>query len=316
MYYAPHNPHWPLQALPEDIEKYENTYIEGTDAARKRRYDRMVKMGLIDPQKCKLPDLEEGVPSWHELDDKQKKYYSRVLAIHAAMVDRMDQELGRLFDYLKKHDLYNNTVIIFTNDNGASAEGKPTIQPPGRKLGERGTRSRLDDIGASVCNVPLRKYKSTLLEGGMCTPMIFHWPDGIGRPGRHCDQVGHVYDIMPTILDITGHNYPAKYGDRDIKPADGISLWPAINGDRPKKRTLCWHYERWIVVRDGIWKLVRNLPRGDKPLEPWKLYNLLLDRTETNDVSAKHPALVAKMEKIWKKWNADVGAIPKEDMKF
>ncbi len=316
MYYAPHNPHWPLQALPEDIKKYENTFLDGTDAARKRRYDRMVKKGLIDPAHCRLADLETGVPSWDEMNEEDKKYYSRVLAIHTAMVDRMDRELGRLFDYLKANDLFDNTVIIFTNDNGASAEGKPTVQPPGRQLGERGTRSRLNGVGASVCNVPLRKYKSTLMEGGACTPMIFHWPDGIGTPGRRCHQVGHVYDIMPTILDITGSDYPTRYGGRNIKPLDGISLLPAIRGEKPVKRTICWHYEGWLAVRSGNYKATMQLPRGDKPLEPWKLYNLAADRSETNDIAHLHPEIVKEMEKNWKKWNARAGGIPKEEMKF
>ncbi len=312
MYYASHNPHWPLQALREDTKRYEKTFLDGTDVARKRRYDRMVRMGIIDPKTCKLPGLEEGTPSWDELSDEEKVYYQKALAIHTAMVYRMDLEIGRLFDYLKKNNLFDNTAIFFMSDNGASAEGSKTIIPPGREMGDRGTHSRLNDVGASVCNTPLRKYKSTLNEGGCSTPMIFHWPKGIGKPGRISRQVGHVYDIFPTVLEIAGIDYPTTYDSRSIKSLDGISLWPLIRDDKEVDRTICLSYERHRSVRMGSWKALRQMPRGDKPVDPWQLYDLGKDRSETNNIAANHPELIEAMDKIWAKWSEDVGALHKK----
>lgn len=223
------------------------------------------------------------------------------------MVDRLDQELGRLFDYLKANDLFDNTAIFFLSDNGASAERHPTIIPPGRRMGDRGTHSRLNAVGASVCNTPMRGFKSTLYEGGIATPMIFHWPAGIGTPGTVSRQVGHVADIFPTVLDIVGAEYPSEYAGRALHPLDGQSLLPQIRSGRETERTLCWSYEKYAAVRQGFWKAVLRRGRGNKPDGPWELYDLANDRSETQNKAGSHPKVVTTLAGIWEAWCQDVG---------
>jgi len=311
MYYASHAPHWPLQAPRADVERYLETYREGSDVARQRRYKRMVERGLIDPETCTLGSLNQKTPSWESLSEEEKEYYRQALAIHSAMVYRMDQELGRLFDYLKEKNLFDNTAIFFLIDNGASAESGPTIIPPGRKMGDRGTHSRLNDVGASVCNTPMRGHKSTLYEGGICTPMIFHWPKGIGTPGIISRQVGHVCDIFPTILELAGTEYPSEFDGRSLHALDGISLMPHIRSGREIERTLCWDYEKFSAVRKGKWKAVRQSKNKAVKDGAWQLYDLSKDRTEMNDVASEHPEIVSSLVKIWDAWQKDVGALNK-----
>lgn len=309
MYYATHAPHWPLQAPRADVDRYLKAFASGTDAARKRRYERMTRLGVIDPRTCSLSPLDDKTPSWDSLNADEKDYYQLALAIHTAMVYRMDQELGRLFDYLKQNDLFNNTVIFFMSDNGASAERGPTIIPPGRGMGDRGTHSRLNSVGASVCNTPLRGFKASLYEGGIATPMIFHWPGGIGTPGRVSQQVAHVMDIFPTVLEIMGKEYPSRFAGRQLHPLDGRSLLPQIRTNVATERTICWNYEKFSAVRSGKWKAVRRSKNRREPDGVWQLYDLSADRGETNDVAASHPEVVEKLRRIWDKWQQDVGRL-------
>jgi len=313
MYYASHAPHWPLQAPRADVARYLETYKDGSDVARQRRYDRMVKRGLLDPKTCPLAPLGDKTSTWASLNQKEKGYYQLALAIHSAMVYRMDQELGRLFGYLKQNDLLDNTVIFFMSDNGASAEGNPTIIPPGRKMGDRGTHSRLNGLGASVCNTPMRGHKSSLYEGGIGTPMIFHWPDGIGRPGTVSQQVGHLYDIFPTVLELAGVKYPSEFNGRALHALDGRSLLPHIRSGIEAERTICWDYEKFSAVRRGRWKAIRKSRNKEQKDGVWQLYDLSKDRTETLDVGPSHPEVVASMIKAWGAWHRDIGDLHKTD---
>ncbi len=312
MYYATHAPHWPLQAPRADVDRYLEVFESGTDAARKRRYERMTRLGVIDPETCPLAPLGDKTPTWESLDREEQDYYQLALAIHTGMVYRMDQELGRLFDYLKQNGLFNNTVIFFMSDNGASAEGNPTIIPPGRRMGDRGTHSRLNGIGASVCNTPMRGFKASLYEGGIATPMIFHWRDGIGTPGKVSQQVGHLTDIFPTVLEIANEEYPVEYAGRKLHPLDGRSLLPHIRGTGKSDRTICWNYEKFSAVRVGEWKAVRKSKNRHNMDGTWELYNLSGDRSETNDVSASHPEVVDALFSTWDKWRRDVGSLHKD----
>lgn len=313
MYYATHAPHWPLQASRADVDRYLEVFESGSDVARKRRYDRMVELGIVDPETCPLSPLDDNTPTWESLSQKEKDYYQIALAIHTAMVYRLDQELGRLFDYLKENGLLNNTVIFFMSDNGASAEGSPTIIPPGRRMGDRGTHSRLNALGASVCNTPLRGFKATLYEGGTVTPMIFHWPDGIGMPGTISRQVGHLSDIFPTVLDIVEMEYPSEYAGRKLHPLDGRSLLPQIQSGGETERTLCWNYEKYSAIRKERWKAVRRSKTSLRPDGAWQLYDLSEDRSETEDVSSSNPEVVETLVRAWDAWRRDIGPLHKEE---
>lgn len=319
MYYASHLPHWPVQAPRADVERYLEVFKNGTDAARQRRYQRMVELGIIDPKTCPLSPLDEKNRSWNSLSKEEKDYYQQALAIHAAMVYRLDQEVGRLFDYLKKNDLFDNTAIFFMSDNGASAEsgGGMVTVPPGKHLGDRGVDGRIEAVGAAVCNTPMRGFKSSLWEGGMGTPMIFHWPQGVGQPGTISQQVGHLYDIFPTVLDITGLSYPTEYAGRKLHALDGHSLLPQLKAGAAVERTLCWQYEKFSAEIQGNWKVLLQTARGKEPSDGvWQLYDLSKDRSETIDVAQSNPEVVKTLAKIWDNWYRDVsgeGSAPKGD---
>ncbi len=311
MYYASHAPHWPLQAPRADVQRYLKTYREGSDVARERRYQRLVERGLLDPKTSSLGPLGDKTPTWEAIGQEEKDYYRLALAIHSAMVYRMDQELGRLFDFLKQRDLFDNTVIFFMSDNGASAEGNPTIIPPGRKMGDRGTHSRLNSLGASVCNTPMRGHKSSLYEGGIGTPMIVHWPKGIGRPGTVSQQVGHVYDLFPTVLELAGIPYPSQYKGRTLHTLDGRSLVPHITSGTSTERTICWDYEKFSALRRGRWKAIRKSKNKEQKDGTWQLYDLSRDRTETTDLASIHPEMVSAMIETWDAWHRDIGDLHK-----
>jgi arylsulfatase len=307
LYYASHLPHWPVQAPRADVERYLEVFKDGTAAARKRRYQRMVELGIIDPKATPLSPLGEKTPSWDSLSQAEKEYYQQALAIHTAMVYRLDEEVGRLLDYLKKNDLFDNTAIFFASDNGASAEGVAPVIPPGQRLGDRGTGARINDVGAAVCNTPMRGFKSSLWEGGMGTPMIFHWPQSVGQPGTISRQVGHLYDIFPTVLDIAGLSYPTEYAGRKLHALDGQSLLPQLKAGAAVDRTLCWQYEKFAASLQGNWKALLQSAKGKEPSDGvWQLYDLSKDRSETKDVAESNPEVVQSLAKIWDDWWRDV----------
>ena len=306
LYYASHLPHWPLQAPRADVERYLNVYKLGTDVARQRRYDRMVALGIINPKTCSLGSINEKSKSWESLTKEEKEYYQQAMAVHTAMVYRLDQELGRLFDYLKKNKLFDNTAIFFMSDNGASAESVAATLPVGIQMGDRSTEKRINDVGAAVCNTPFRGNKSTLYEGGISTPMIVHWPKGIGTPGILSKQVGAVIDIFPTVLDLVSLHYPAEYKGRKLNPLDGQSLLPQIKKAPIAERKLSWNYEKFAVEMQGNWKALRLAPKGKEASAAWQLYDLANDRTETKDLSSTHPELLQTMVKYWEEWYQEV----------
>jgi arylsulfatase len=307
MYYASHAPHWPLQGLKEDVDKYLDAIKDGTDAVRQHRYENMLKNGIFDKETSKL---EPATERWEDLSQERKEYYQRALAVHYAMVHRMDIELGRFFDHLKKNNLWDNTLIFFLSDNGASGEGNPTVIPEGGLLGDRGTRARIDRIGAQMCNTPFRGNKSNLNEGGIGTPMIVHWPAAIGKPGKISRQVGHVMDLMPTVLDAAGIEYPETYKGRKLLEMDGRSLLPTILEGKEFDRTIIQQYEGHDTIRDGGWKLYRQNKKGRKASQgEWELYNLKTDRTQQEDLAQKFPERVAEMEKKFNDWQKEIHEI-------
>jgi len=317
LYYAPHNPHFPLHALPEDIAKYKDRYNQGTDALRKARYRRMIELGIVEPKTWKLPKLEEGVPKWDELSPEEQRRMSMKLAIHTAMVDRLDQEVGRLLKFLEQSGQMDNTLIMFLSDNGASPEGgmlgegwrqSKTNRPPGGKMGTVHSYVSLGTLGAAAVNAPLRKYKTTLYEGGCCTPFIVRWPAGVDNPGRMTRQVGYVTDIMPTCLEVAGAEYPRTYKSRKPQAPDGKSLVTVFKGKELGARTICWNYKTQRVVRKGKWKMWGQIAFGGRKEKPWELYDLSADRSETNNVAEKHPEVVRELESIWEQWNKDTMA--------
>jgi arylsulfatase len=254
LYLSVNAPHAPLSAPAEVVEKYVGMYEDGTDAARRKRYERMVQLGLINPKILKLPAMEPDkdgkIPGWNGFTEKEQRLFQRKLALAAAMVDVIDQGTGKLVAFLKETKQYDNTLFIFLSDNGATAEqglygGLPFDKMTGRDIDSLGTRAGLPGgtsgpIVAAVQNTPFRGYKTTLWDGGMHTSMIIHWP---GRMAKQA-VVGYVrtpvsiYDIAPTIYAATGSSYPSEINGRKIQPMDGIDLLPLLEGKNIAPRNI------------------------------------------------------------------------------
>lgn len=319
LYLAHCAPHWPLHALEEDIEKYRGMYKEGWNKLREQRYRRQMEMGLFDEENTPLPPIQtRKVEDWDQLSEEEKEYQAEKMAVHAAMIDRMDQGIGRVIEALEETGQLDNTMIVFMSDNGASRE-MPKRWGPGfdrpsetrdgetihyqpenmQDLGSQTTFAGIGPAWGSASNTPFRFWKMNEYEGGNHTPCIVHWPDGLEHePGATTDQVGHVMDLLPTSLELAGGEYPDTYGGNETVPLDGKSLVPVIKGkQRDGYDQLYFEHVGGKALREGDWKIVQLNDNS-----PWRMYNLSKDRTETNDVSAQNPERFKRMIKDWKSW--------------
>ncbi|MFN0079297.1 MAG: arylsulfatase [Prosthecobacter sp.] len=328
-------PHFPIQALPEDISKYKDTYLNGWPTTRAARFERQKKLGLIsttlsDPEpKITAPsgkesDLEilgpgetrHAVP-WESLSEEQKQFQATKQAIHAAMIDRLDQEVGRVLAQLKAMNAFEDTLILFLSDNGASAEvmvrglGHDKAAP----MGAAASYLCLGPGGSTVSNTPFRRHKIWVHEGGISTPFIAHWPQGIAAKGELRHTPGHVIDVVPTLLALAGAGaepsalWRAQPQDAPLFP--GRSLVPAFAKDETISRDfLFWHHSGNRALREGDWKIVSAADNGDA----WELYNLSNDRAESNNLAAKEPerlkAMAERWERLEKEFVAQAGPKP------
>lgn len=317
LYLAFISPHFPLMAPPEDIARYRDRYLAGWDVIREQRGERIRRMRLLD---CALPPLdpnftpryfkpgvmdklgpgEAGHPvPWQTLTAEQKTFQAGKMAIHAAMVDRMDREIGRVLDQLRAMGALDNTVIFFLSDNGADAtlmvrgEGHDRSAPAGS------WRSFLC-LGpgwASASNTPFRWHKIWTHEGGIATPLIVHWPQGIQARGEFRRDPGHVIDFVPTLLDLAGARSSPTWHGATAPPLPGRSLVPAFRKDGAVTRDfLFFHHEGNRALRMGDWKLVSAREKEDQ----WELYDLGQDRSEMHDLAAQQPERARRMEARWK----------------
>ncbi|WP_439482587.1 arylsulfatase [Cyclobacterium plantarum] len=301
LYLAFTAPHWPLHALPEDIRKYEGRYAIGWDALRKERYERQLRLGLLDPD-FRLPPREEGVSSWEAAADKAD--WAKRMTVHAAMVDRMDQGIGKLVRELKANGMYDNTLIVFLSDNGASPESIAgrNMHDPDSEIGYPGSYVAFKKPWAIASNTPFRRYKRWLEEGGMATPMIAHWPNGISQKGI-TRETGHVVDIMATCLELGNTAYPERYQGNQLKPMRGKSLVPVFKGERMEQnRELYWEHFGHQAMRKGKWKIISKAPEFD-----WELFDLAEDPTELNEIGKQNPKILEKMVKDYTFWAEEVG---------
>jgi len=288
--YLPYTaPHYPLHAWPEDIAKYRGKYKIGWDEIRKQRFARMNEMGIIGPNHKLSPRTSRA---WNDLSDQQKDEEDLKMAVYAAMIDRVDQNLGRLFAKLRELGKWNNTLIMFLTDNGACPEQPNTTPdiPPGPVESYR----TVSVAWANASNTPYRKFKSTDYEGGIRTPFIAHWP-GVIKPGMTA-QVGHIIDVSATFRDITGAEYPKKILGNRTKPPIGKSLLPVFKGkQREPHAEIYWHFNRANAVRQGDLKVVRA---G----KDWELYDLKADPTEMHDLAKERPEKTAELAQMWEDW--------------
>lgn len=306
-HYIPYTaPHYPLHAKPEDIAKYKGKYKQGWDALRKARYQKQVELGLINEAVYPEPGYNKNNKAFAEGKSDDEEWEMLRMEVYAAMVDSVDQNIGRLLDALDELKIAENTMILFLSDNGACAETPGGANNTEHRPGPKEWYSHVGPNWAYAQNTPFRLYKAHMHEGGIATPLVVRWPAKI-KPGQVTRQVGHINDFLPTFLEAGEGTYPQVSPNGDtLIPLEGISLLSLFNGETDSiERTepLYWHWAGHRAVRDGDMKLV-----WEKSNRTWELYDLSKDRTETNDLADKHPATVAELAGKWEKW-ADMTAV-------
>ncbi len=295
LYLAYTAPHFPLHALEQDIVKYEELYLQGWDVTREKRFQKMKQLGLVD-DRYQLTQRPVIVPAWENATEK--KVWARKMAVYAAMIDRMDQNIGRLINKLKSNGQYDNTMIVFISDNGACAETVNTklLSDPEKKIGERGSYHIYGEGWANASNTPFKKYKHYMHEGGIVTPCIIQWPAKIKPAKGYSEGTGHVIDLMPTALELAGAKSPGLAG------TSFSYLWTK---KKAPERTYCWEHEGNQAIRKGKWKLVKEFQETY-----WSLYDLASDPTEMNDLSGVEATRAKAMLEEYNNWSAKVGVRP------
>lgn len=333
--------HFPLQAPQADILKYKDTYRVGWDTIRMRRFERMKKLGVIpaDIQLSErgdipLPKVAErnGVPGdqkhnppWDLLAADRQVDLARRMAVYAGMLDNMDQNIGRVIQYLKDRGELDNTLILFMSDNGSCAEWDPFgFEYPSYEARVAGgtpnhpnvlhTGDSLDLLGgpdgplfslgsgwANVGNTPFSLYKQFVHEGGISSPLIMHWPARIQQPGVFTDDYAHFVDVMATCVGVGGGQYPQTYQGQDRSSMEGTNLFEILDGRGKPDRVLAFEHQGTPAIRVGDWKLVsRNrqsmLEDGFSETAQFELYNIAKDRSETQDLAATYPEKVRELK--------------------
>ena len=331
--------HWPLQAPENEIQKYKGVYDKGWDETRKQRFEKLKKLGIIS-KKAVLTERGVDIPEWK--NEPMKEWQVRRMEVYAAMVDIMDQGIGKIISTLEKNGELENTVIFYMHDNGGCAEtlnsketeipltdeqkkGKPFAKDSiflgkiptytrdgefirsgkGVMPGPANTWTAYGEEWANVSSTPFRLYKHFVHEGGIATPLIIHWPEGIKAKGKLRTQPGHLIDIMATCVEIAGLNYPINFNGNAIHPLEGKSLVPAFTNKAIPREFIFWEHEGNRAIRMGKWKLVSKT-RKQKKFTPadenlWELYDMDRDPAEINNLALKYPDKVKTMAALWEK---------------
>jgi arylsulfatase A-like enzyme len=330
LYLAFNAPHFPLHAPAETIANYEQLYAQGWDSIREARLARQKQLGIVAPDLALPPRgntprnrfndktgwADKEIPAWDSLPADRRADLARRMAVYAAMVDHLDQAVGRVVAFLKQTGQFENTLILFLSDNGGCAEWDPwgfdTSSGPTNVL--HGDESRTQVGGpdtyisygsgwANASNTPLRLFKHYMHEGGIRTPLIVHWPAGVkAAAGSLCKTPGYITDLMPTICAAAAAVYPKERNGSAIMPVEGASLLPTLTGESLPPRQLCIEHEGHRTIRDGDWKLVRI--KG----HDWELYDLAEDPTESRDRAAEYPDRVTALAAAWERWARRTGA--------
>ena len=297
-YVAHLTPHSPLQAKREDLEKYRGRFMEGWEELRRNRYERQLDMGLLNPE-TRLPDRAPDLPSW--ADEEHKEWQDLRMAIYAGMIDCMDQGIGRILQALRDCGADRNTIVLFLSDNGGDGYERADRDSPEIIPGGIDTYCSPGPGWGSLHNTPLRSFKESLYEGGIASPLIVRWRGVTENGGAITHELGHAMDIMPTLCEAAGIEYPEEYDGRELAPCEGKSLLPVLQGKRKEGHDwLFWAHRGDKAVRHGEWKSVGRGNPGE--LNNWKLYNLETDRTESTDLAAKHPEILKRMAGAWRDW--------------
>ena len=322
-------PHFPLQAPKERIDAYMEPYLQGWDRIRADREQRLRAAGLLpDGQRMgargEVPasafiDETRPIEAWDDLPEETRRDLARRMATYAAMVEIMDENIGRFIEALRTDGVLDNTLILFLSDNGACAEwhefgfdGRSGVDyrthtgDALERMGQRGTYHHYGTGWANVCCAPFRLYKHFAHEGGISTPSILWWGDRVRNKGRIDHQMCHFTDIMTTCLDAAGARFPESYEGRQLVRPEGISILPIAAGRKIPSRPIFAEHEGNRMVHIGRWKLVASYYNGQE----WELYDIDRDRTEQHDLAAKYPRKVARMERLYFDWAEANGVLP------
>ncbi|MCG8697461.1 MAG: arylsulfatase [Bacteroidales bacterium] len=322
LYIAHTAPHWPLHAKEGDIAKYKGMYDEGWDVLRERRYQKQLEMGLFNEQTAPITGVMGG-SDWNKLTPEQKKYQASKMMAHAAMIDCVDQGLGRIIAALEENNQFENTIIIFLSDNGASPEipqapgyDRPGMTRDGRKIlydkemtGHAGPQTTFTGMGrswANAANTPFRYWKKESFRGGNNTPCVVHWPAGLkAKPGSITNETTHVIDILPTCLELAELKYPQNFNGENISKPSGLSLLQTLKGEeREGHEFLFFEHENGRAIIHDNYKLVSKT-KGHKhwnTFNSWELYDLSKDATETKNLEPENLEMVEKLSHQWKAW--------------
>lgn len=294
-------PHYPLHAPEEVVQRYLGQYKHGWEVLRRKRSQKQLDMGLF-ASNWQSAGPDNHVRNWEPLEHQE--WEDRRMAVYAAMIDVMDQEIGRIVESLAQNKISENTVIMFLSDNGGCAE-TPGGEDPSRKPGIKETYTTCGPGWAYASNTPFRRYKQWVHEGGISTPFIVHWPGQI-EAGTYNRNVGHIIDILPTCAELAGATYPEKFKGQPVDPVEGVSLVSSFKSNRPDSelndRALYWEWGGNRAVREGNWKLC-----WDREFKRWELYDLSRDRTELHDLAAEHPERVEQLSQKWSFWAKRTG---------
>jgi arylsulfatase A-like enzyme len=333
LYVAYTAPHWPMQAREEDVKRYADAYSVGWDKIRDTRFRRLVDLGIVSGQQGLSPRATSliaaaepaarnpsSLVAWDDAPDKA--WQARRMAVYAAMVETMDRGVGRILDKLRERGVERNTVVVFLSDNGGCAENVrpdwydvPSKTRDGRPVhvgndprfapGPEEVYQSYGPAWANASNTPFRRFKHWTEEGGISTPFVVRWPAGIKTPGRieHA-QVGHVIDLMPTLLELAGVKYPREHDGHEVLPLEGKSLVPALNGKAVRRDALFWEHEGNRAVRRGDFKLIAAHD------EKWQLYDVVHDRIEADDLADLMPERVNELKALYDQWAARCGVEP------
>ncbi|WP_342793745.1 arylsulfatase [Pontiella desulfatans] len=337
MYVAYTAAHWPMHARERDMAKYKGQYDAGYEPIRKARLAKMKKLGVVEPN----ASLSPTVGNWDAVEDKP--WEAACMETYAAMVDQMDQGIGRIVKALERKGALDNTLILFLQDNGGCAESggrkekgplvtradQPTLDPiPDDVAHYTGSWPKQTREGwpvlrghvmpgpadtyigygrgwANVSNTPHREYKHWVHEGGISSPLIAHWPQGISARNGLRKEPGHLIDLMATCVELSGAAYPAERNNEKIHPMEGRSLVPVFGGASLDRKAIYWEHEGNRAVRVGDWKLVAKGRTGK-----WELYNLAADRSELDDLAASHPERVGELAAMWQAYAERAQVIP------
>lgn len=294
-------PHDPLMAWQDDIAKYRGKYRAGYEAVRIERDKKQREMGLIDER---FPQSDAIHPDWDSLSEEEKDIEDLKMAVYSAMIDRVDQNIGRLLAKLEELGVADDTLILFASDNGCSAEYVRVDEHKDPAL--IGTMARWTSLGgdwANVSNTPYRFFKNYSYEGGICTPMIAYWKNGIENPGRISHRIGHFIDIMPTLMELSGAQYPTEIRGQKVHRYEGESFVSVLeDNEQERSKPIFFQWSGGKAVIHNNWKLVSWRNSG------WELYDLSTDKTETNNLADSHPEKVEQYESLYDEWYKSVSS--------